>query len=105
MWLLSLAIGFQWLCANFLTQNLFHEHNGSLHIILESNNCEMCLICGYFQNFLLAHNTKCSRGELQNFFQIEQNGGSFMIGCFTVRDEELQLREGSEKPNNFAKMF
>ena len=47
---------------------------------------------------------KCSKGELQNLFQIEENGNSFMIGCFTVWDEVLELREALEKPCNFAKM-
>ena len=59
----------------------------------------------YFQNFLLAHNTKCSRGELQNVFQTEENGNSFMIGCFALGNEVLKLREALEKPCNFAKMY
>ena len=33
-----------------------------------------------------------------------KNGSSFMIGCFTVRNDVLQPREALEKPRNFAKM-
>ena len=33
---------------------------------------------------------------------IEKNGNSFMIGCFTVGHEEFLLREDLEKPCNFA---
>ena len=34
---------------------------------------------------------------------MEENGNSFMIGCFTIGNEVLQLREDMEKPCNFAK--
>ena len=43
--------------------------------------------------------------KLQNVFQIEENGNSFMIGCFALGNEVLQLREALERPCNSAEMY
>ena len=84
MWLLPLVTTFQWLGANFLTQNLFHEYNKVFKYFQKA----LIVICA---KYVITFRISClfsilreAEENLNYVFLVKESGSSFMIGCFTA---------------------